>query len=122
MIFKVYAAQKLSPVYGDWIQLLETDKRTFQIEMSDTEVSAISKLKFKNYVKKKAEELTVQFLAELATKHSKSDQLDVEDLSIPPYLTDYRFSKEDRELLFKLRSKTVNVKQNFPNAYLMHAV
>jgi hypothetical protein len=118
MIFRVYAAQKLSPVSGDWIHLLETDKRKFQIEMSDSEVSAISKQKFKNYIKKKAEELTIQFLAKLAMKHSKSDQLDVEDLSISPYLTDCRFSKEERELLFKLRSKTVDVKQNFPNAYL----
>ena len=27
MIHRVYRAQKLSPVFGDWIQLLETDKK-----------------------------------------------------------------------------------------------
>ena len=39
-------------------------------------------------------------------------------MRIFPYLQDSRFSKYERELLFKLRSKTVWVKDNFKNAYL----
>ena len=38
-------------------------------------------------------------------------------MSISPYLSDTRFSKNERELLFKLRSKTIQVKDNFKNAY-----
>ena len=53
----------------------------------------------------------------LRQRHSKSTDLDVQDLSISPYLIDGRFSKESRELLFKLRSKTMDVKENFKNAY-----
>ena len=34
-----------------------------------------------------------------------------------PYLLDPKFRKDERELLFKLRSKTVFVKDNFKNAY-----
>ena len=118
MIHKVYTAQKLSPVSGDWIQLLEKDKKDFQIEMSDEEVSAISEYKFKSYVKKKAKELTIQHLLSLQMQHSKSEWLDMEDLAISAYLIDTRFSKEERELLFKLRTKTIQVKDNFKNAYL----
>ena len=40
-------------------------------------------------------------------------ELIVEDMDISPYLVDDRFSKTARELSFKLRSKTVAVKQNF---------
>ena len=40
------------------------------------------------------------------------------DMRISPYLQDSRFSKDERELLFKLRSKTIWVKDNFRNAYL----
>ena len=40
------------------------------------------------------------------------------DMRISPYLQDSRFSKSERELLFKLRSKTIWVKDNFRNAYL----
>ena len=38
-------------------------------------------------------------------------------MKISPYLVDTRFLKEEREMLFKLRSKTISVKQNFKNAY-----
>ena len=119
MISKIYNAQKLSPVSGDWTQLLEKDKKQFDIaEMTDSEVRAITQIKFKNFIKKKAQELTVRYLVELKKKHSKSDKLDVKDLVISEYLIDKRFSKEERELLFRLRSETVDVKENFKNAYL----
>ena len=112
MISKIYNAQKLSPVSGDWTQLLEKDKKQFDIaEMTDSEVRAISQIKFKNFIKKKAQELTVRYLVELKKKHSKSDKLDVKDLVISEYLIDKRFSKEERELLFRLRSETVDVKE-----------
>ena len=117
MINKVYRAQKLSPVSGDWVLLIEEDKQMFNIKMADDEVKVVSKYKFTNFVKKKAKELTIEYLMRLRQRHSKSTDLDVQDLSISPYLIDGRFSKESRELLFKLRSKTMDVKENFKNAY-----
>ena len=51
-------------------------------------------------------------------KHSKSGMLDIYNVETSPYLLDNRFSKQERELLFRLRSKTVDVKENFKNAYL----
>ena len=35
-----------------------------------------------------------------------------------PYLCDPRFKKKEREILFKLRSRTIQTKENFQNAYL----
>ena len=63
-------------------------------------------------------ELTLKYLQELKGKHSKSEHLDVTDLEMTEYLKDNRFTKNERELLFKLRSRTVQVKDNFKNAYL----
>ena len=40
------------------------------------------------------------------------------DMTISQYLVDNRFTKEERELLFQLRSKTLLVKENYRNAYL----
>ena len=118
MIFKVYSAQKLSPVNGDWIQLLENDKKQFQLDITDQELSKISEQKFKNHVKKKAKEVKIKYLEKLKGKNSKSQKLDVKDTNTSLYLLDDRFSKDERELFFRLRSKTVAVKGNFPNAYL----
>jgi hypothetical protein len=117
MIVKVYTARKLSPVVGDWINLLAADKEQFGIQISDEEVSKISEEKFKSFVKQKSVEFTVQYLEKLKKKNSKSHNLDVTDMNISPYLIDERFSKSERELLFRLRSQTIQVKVKFSNAY-----
>ena len=118
LIFRIYSAQKLSPVAGDWVQQLEKDKQQFNIDLSDSELSCLSQQKFKNYVQKKSIELTISYLVKLQKKNSKSKKLDMRDMNISPYLKDSRFSKTERELLFRLRSKTIWVKENFANAYL----
>ena len=59
----------------------------------------------------------MKYLSKLKQKHSKSRMLDVCDLTTSPYLLDSRFSKAERELLFRLRSNTVDVKDNFKHAY-----
>ena len=91
------------------------DKELFNILLTDEEVAKLSQDKFTNFVKKKAKEINIEYLTELQDKHSKSMELDVEDMDISPYLNDARCSKTARELLFKL---TVAVKQNYKNAYL----
>ena len=118
LIHRVYTAQKLSPVHGDWVKQLDIDKQQFNITLSDTEIKSISQQKFRNYVQKRSSELTIQYLEKLQKKNSKSKGLDMRDMRISPYLQDSRFSKYERELLFKLRSKTIWVKDNFRNAYL----
>ena len=118
LINRVYSAQKLSPVSGDWTNLLKLDKAEFDIKLSDSEVAKISEQKFKNFVKKKSVEVTINYLEKLQKKKSKSKQLVMSDMKISPYLVDSRFSKEERELLFQLRAKTVSVKENFKNAFL----
>ena len=118
MIYKVYRAQKLSPVFGDWIQLLDKDKQQFGILVTDEDIQSISLFKFKQFIKKKGKELMVEYLLSLQQKHSKSRDLDVENLEMSPYLCDPRFNKKEREILFKLRSRTIQTKENFQNAYL----
>ena len=51
--YKVYSAQKIFPVQGDWIGLLAKDKKEFGIDMSDAEVVKISEEKIKGYIKQK---------------------------------------------------------------------
>ena len=68
-------------------------------------------------MKQKSVEKNVQCLENLKKTNSKSHNLDVTDINIPPYLIDERFSKSERELLFRLRSQTIQVKEIFSNAY-----
>ena len=49
----------------------------------------------------------------LKRKHSKSDYLSGNSLKIAPYLNDEKFSKKEAQILFSLRSRTMNLKMNF---------
>ena len=77
---RVYSAQKLAPISGDWVKMLENDKKQFDIELTDLEMSTMSYQKFKSYVKKKSKEVAIEYLDKLQRKHSKSELLDVSDL------------------------------------------
>ena len=56
-------------------------------------------------------------LRSLKVRHSKSKFLSCENLKSADYIQSPLFSTKEKELLFKLRSKTLEVKQNFPGQY-----
>ena len=95
------------------MNLLAADTKSFKLSLSDEEVKTISKSRMKTYVKKMGKELTLNYIDSLKEKHSKTQKFDSTKLSVAAYLTDNRFSKTERELLFKLRSSTLQVKKNF---------
>ena len=86
-----------------------------KITLSDEEIKKVSKFKIQNYLKKASQEITLEYIEGLKQKHSKTQEYDTSRLTIAPYLVDSRFTKSEQELLFKLRSRTVEVKYNFQN-------
>ena len=59
-----------------------------------------------------------QYLQNIAQKHSKSEFFwNKEKLETQKYLYDVRFSKQEIQLIFALRSKMINVKRNFRNLF-----
>ena len=67
----------------------------------------ISKVKIKH----------LNYLNNLKKGHSKSEYLNCTELQTAEYLLDQRFSKTEKQLLLRLRSKTLDVKQNFKNLH-----
>ena len=49
----------------------------------------------------------------MKARHEKSQYLNSTSFKTAEYLTDSRFSRSEATLLFKLRSKTLNIKMNF---------
>ena len=120
MLFKVYTAQKNKPVRGDWVKLLDEDKQEFNLKsVSDNDLKKTykSKTTFKNYLKKKAIEITVKYINSKKEKHSKLDNLKFTKLKCSPYLNDPRISQREAKLLFKLRTRMYHVKANYKNKY-----
>ena len=53
LIKKVYDVQRLIHTKNDWYQLIVNEKEKYEIELSDEEVSKLSKFRFKRLVDKK---------------------------------------------------------------------
>ena len=73
--------------------------------------------KFKNIVNTAATKMTLLNLNTTADSHSKSRILIKSKLEREKYFDDQRFSRSDVELLFKLRTRMVDLKSNFSNKY-----
>ena len=93
---------------------MEADKGELEIDMNDDEIQNLSKEKFKDYVTKKAKIQQLHFLKTLKKKHTKSEFVDCTELKTAEYLKAPVFNTKQKQLLFKLRSRTLDVKLNFP--------
>ena len=68
-------------------------------------------------IEKKIHHVAVKYLSGLAEKHSKSTKIAEEDFGKKAYFSDKRFSKEDIQILFSLRTKMTDSKSNFSNLF-----
>lgn len=117
LLQRVYLAQKVSKTKNDWSELVEKDKSDFEIDLTDEEISKMKESKFKNIVNTAAIKMALSNLNTTADGHSKSRILIKSKLEREKYFDDQRFSRSDVELLFKLRTRMVDVKNNFSNKY-----
>lgn len=117
LISRIYAAQTNSNNTGDWVRLVQADKAELGINLSDEEIQGVSKNVFKNYVKKKTTIAHLNYLDGLKKGHSKSRYLVCTKLIQADYIQDPIFTTREKRLLFKLRSKTLDVKKNFPGLH-----
>ena len=97
------------------MRLVEADKQELGIELTEEEIQGVSKEVCKNFVKKKVKINYLKYLNNLKTKHSKSDSLVCTEVEMAEYISTPRMDTKKKELLFKLRSRTLDVKENFKN-------
>ena len=117
LLKRFYIAQKLSRTKNDWTELVEKDKSDLGIDLTDDEISRMKESEFKNIVNIAATKMTLLNLNKTADSHSKSRILIKSKLERENYFDDQRFSRSDVELLFKLRTRMVDLKSNFSNKY-----
>ena len=117
LISRVYNSQLLSSHPGDWVRLVQQDKSALGLELPDEDIKKLSKNRYKKLVEKKIENYALVQLNQLKMKHSKSGYLTSSSFKTQNYFLDSRFNRKETQLLFKLRSRTLNVKMNFPNQH-----
>ena len=122
LLKKGYNAQKLRPTKGDWFKMIQEEKIKFGIDETDDQISKLSKNKFKRIIEKKVNSFAFKTLKVRASSHSKSLKIlsSIENQTVvkrQEYLRENRLTKDDCQLLFKLRTKMLDVKSNFSNLY-----
>ena len=113
IIWKIYEAQKIKSSKGDWFELLKNERENNCILQTDEEIASMSKERFRRIVDEKVGIGAVKYLNNLAEPHSKSDLIVTDTFEKKLYFSDRRFSKEDVQLLFALRTRMIDCKTNF---------
>ena len=122
LIRKVYNIQKIKETKGDWYELIVKEKQKYAIEQTDEEIVKMSKNRFKTLIEKKINVVALEFLKKKALKHSKSrrilHELENKDWrKRKSYLKENHLHRDSIQLLFKLRTKMLDVKTNYANLY-----
>ena len=96
---------------------MEEEQGTYDLQVSDAEISNMSRGKFENIVKKKIKTHAAQHLKNIGLNHSKSVAIASQKFKKKGYFSDRRMSRDDIQLLFKLRTKMLDCKTNFEGQF-----
>ena len=118
MVRKIYKVQKENPSPGDFSELVRRDCTAIELGMTDDDISKTSKLQFRALVKQKVRAAALNYLKTLQQTHSKMKYLTYNKLELQKYLTSPLFNTESRNLLLRLRTRTVSgIKCDFKGVY-----
>ena len=91
-------------------------RESYNINLSDTEITKMKKEQFKSTVKQAIREQARKYLIDLKHSHSKSKYLS-ERFIMQLYLRSHELSLQEKQLLFKFRTYTYECKANFRDKF-----
>ena len=118
LLFRFFPAQISNPTTGDWVSEVLNDLVELDIEMELSEISGISKNKFRSIVKEQTNKKALQHLldrkASRTSVHAKGKAIEYSDLSMAEYLSpsDLDISIDDKKWLFKCRTEDIDLSSN----------
>ena len=115
LVKKIVLAQKERSCSGDFYEQVLENMRL--LDLNFEMLMANSKAKVKADVGVSIEEKAYQYLIGLANTHSKTQEMLYQSCNGSEYFRDPKFTPELANLLFKFRTRTYMVKNNFRNNY-----
>ena len=101
--------------------MVQENMKQINLEMSDLQISKMSKQKFKKIVKKHIISAAFSELIRVKETHSKMHDTNYNKFEVQEYLkSDSGLSDARKQLLVKLRTRMYGVKVNFKNHYENH--
>ena len=71
----MYIIQKKQPCPGDWVKLIESDKRDLDISLDDSEIAQMRSEDFTNLVKTKVRQKSFHELRQVKKEHEKVQEI-----------------------------------------------
>ena len=119
MLFKVFEKQSQNRTKKDWITTALADLELLDLTVTFAEIQEMNKLKWKSMVKQSMKEKSLKQLEVTKQKHSKVNKLKHPKLEIQKYFlpNEQAITKEEIQLIFKIRSRGIRVKVNLKGLY-----
>ena len=115
---QILISQKKSSFKGDWLQIVTNDLKELCIEKAHEEIAQMSKLKFKRIVNIAVKKAALKFLSDHMEKLHKGKEIAYTTLKTQDYLKSGNgLNSTDMKDIFKMRSRNIFVKTNFPNMF-----
>ena len=113
MLYQVFLTQWNNPTKGDWTETVRENLVEFGFNEEYEFLKNISKLSFKNTLKKKAKEVALDELLEKQSKHSKMDNVSYSELAIQDYFLLPGINVEEIRSVFKFSTRMAPYGENF---------
>ena len=117
LLFRFFKAQNRNPSKGDWSEIVKQDIADFSLNLTFDEIKRLKYAKFKTIVKKACKIYTLNRLLLIKSSHKKGENLQYSKLETNQYLLSNKITVSQALLLFKIRSRMLDVKMNFKEKY-----
>ena len=112
MLRKIFKEQKRNTSQGDFVELVEEDLDSIELNMTERMIQRMPKQKFKKIVKTKVLDASFKYLKGMKQTHSKLQYLKYDRFEMSEYLKSPKFNTVDISLLLALRTRTVRGVRN----------
>ena len=119
LIKKVYIAQKNEPSKGDFCMLVESDMSLIDLNLSEIEMTDMTRYDLKIEVKNRTREAAIKYIMNQKETKSKMDGIEYSGpFDLQPYRMSPMFTREESSLLLAPRTRSVRgVKSDFGEMY-----
>ena len=110
LISRIYHAQKRKPVNDDWVLTVQNDLKETSINLTDSEISKMTKKAFKTLVKSRINELVFTKLNQIKMSQSKGKEIVYSEFAVQRYLKSDCLTTKQKSLLLNLRLRMTDVR------------
>ena len=110
MMYQVLKATWENPIKRDFVKVCTQYLCVLDIKMSFKEIEMMSEKRFKRLVKDKTEKAAFLYLQNEKQKQTKIASLEYKKLEIQEYFIEGNCNKKVAKVIFKARSKTLDIK------------